>query len=168
MKKGAWYHALFIFLVLSERAWERIFDERIVMDNSRDVLNAMLAKDRFTEWLGIIIDEHRLGYCSLHFVVRPEMLNGFDIVHGGVIFAAADSAFAFACNAQGRLSVALDVTISFVKTATVGDVLRVTATEIHSGNRTGFYDVRVTNGEGDIVALFKGTAYRTERQVCEM
>lgn len=136
------------------------------MSNPEGVLQAMLAKDRFTEWLGIIIDEHRVGYCKLHFTVREEMLNGFDIVHGGVVFAAADSAFAFACNGQGRLTVALDVSISFVKTATIGEQLFVEAKEIHAGNKTGFYDVRVTNKSGEIIALFKGTAYRTDRTIC--
>ena len=126
----------------------------------------MLAKDRFTEWLGIIIDEHKEGYCKLHFTVRDEMLNGFDIAHGGIVFAAADSAFAFACNGQGRLTVALDVSISFVKTATAGDELFIEARELHAGNKTGFYDVRVTNKDHEIVALFKGTAYRTDRMVC--
>lgn len=130
-----------------------------------DILNVMLQKDRFTEWLGIIIDEHKAGYCRLHFAVRDEMLNGFDIVHGGVVFAAADSAFAFACNGDGRLTVALDVSISFVKTATAGEELFVEAKEVHAGNKTGFYDVRVTNKTGEIIALFKGTAYRTDRMI---
>jgi len=136
------------------------------MSTPPEVLQAMLAKDRFTEWLGIIIDEHKVGYCKLHFTVRGEMLNGFDIVHGGVVFAAADSAFAFACNGQGKLTVALDVSISFVKTATTGDLLFVEAKEVHAGNKTGFYDVRVTKRNGEIVALFKGTAYRTDRAIC--
>ena len=136
------------------------------MSSAQEVLRVMLAKDRFTGWLGIIIDEHRAGYCRLHFTVRAEMLNGFDIAHGGIVFAAADSAFAFACNGQGRLTVALDVSISFVKTATAGDELFVEAKEVHAGNKTGFYDVRVTNKNDEIVALFKGTAYRTDKMVC--
>ncbi|MBX2906428.1 MAG: hydroxyphenylacetyl-CoA thioesterase PaaI [Taibaiella sp.] len=135
------------------------------MSTPQDILQIMLAKDKFTEWLGIIIDEHKVGYCKLHFTVRDEMLNGFDIVHGGIVFAAADSAFAFACNGHGRLTVALDVSISFVKTATAGDQLFVEANEIHEGNKTGFYDVRVTNKAGEIIALFKGTAYRTDRMI---
>lgn len=125
----------------------------------------MLAKDHFTEWLGIIIDEHREGYCRLHFTVRREMLNGFGIAHGGILFSAADSAFAFACNSYGRLSVALDVTISFIKTAKEGDIIDVEAKEVHCGNRTGFYDIVITNAQQEIVAIFKGTAYRTNKAV---
>jgi acyl-CoA thioesterase len=135
------------------------------MATTQEVLAAMLARDSFTEWLGITIDEHRDGYCRLHYTIRPEMLNGFGIAHGGILFSAADSAFAFACNADGQLTVALDVTISFVKTATAGDVLSVEAREVHKGNKTGFYDITISNQHGDLIALFKGTGYRTGRNI---
>lgn len=128
-------------------------------------LSAMLAKDHFTEWLGIIIDEHKEGYCRLHFTVRQEMLNGFGIAHGGILFSAADSAFAFACNSRGQLSVALDAAISFIRTTQIGEQISVEAKELHNGNKTGFYDITLTNGQGEIVAVFKGTAYRTGRTV---
>ncbi|GAA4466957.1 hydroxyphenylacetyl-CoA thioesterase PaaI [Nemorincola caseinilytica] len=138
------------------------------MDNTpQQVLNTMLDKDRFSEWLGIIVDEYKEGYCRLHFVIRQEMLNGFGIAHGGILFSAADSAFAFACNSHGRLSVALDVSISFVRTATADEVMTVEAREIHNGNRTGFYDITVVNERQEVVALFKGTAYRTGKMVCD-
>ncbi len=127
----------------------------------------MLAKDHFSKWLGIIIDEYREGYCKLHYTIREEMQNGFGIVHGGALFSAADSAFAFACNSDGQLTVALDVTISFIKAAKTGDVLTVEAKEVHTGNKTGFYDITITNEKRELVALFKGTAYRTGKKVCE-
>jgi len=136
------------------------------MANTQQVLDTMLRKDNFSKWLGIIIDEYKEGYCRLHYTIRDEMLNGFGIVHGGVLFSAADSAFAFACNSQGRLSVALDVTISFIKTAVAGDMLTVEAKEIHAGRKTGFYDITITNENKEIVAIFKGTAYRTSTMVC--
>ena len=131
------------------------------------VLSAMLEKDHYSKWLGIIVDEHREGYCRLHFVVREEMLNGFGIAHGGIVFSAADSAFAFTCNSHGRLSVALDVTISFVRTTTAGETLTVEAKELHNGNKTGFYDITVVNEQQELVALFKGTAYRTGKMIYE-
>src|ERR1043165_4940198 len=115
------------------------------MINTDLVLKTMLDNDAFSKWLGIIIDEYKVGYCRLHFTIREEMLNGFGIVHGGVVFSAADSAFAFACNSHGPLTVALDVTISFVKTAVTGDKIHVEAREVHRGNKTGFYDITVTN-----------------------
>jgi acyl-CoA thioesterase len=135
------------------------------MTNTDLVLKTMLEKDYFSKWLGIVIDEYRGGYCKLHFAIRQEMLNGHSIVHGGIVFSAADSAFAFACNSHGRLSVALDVHISFIKAALEGEVLTVEAKEIQTGNKTSFYDVIVINEKREIVAVFKGTAYRTSRNV---
>jgi acyl-CoA thioesterase len=89
------------------------------------------------------------------------MLNGFSSIHGGVLFSAADSAFAFACNSHGRITVALDVSITFTRPAKQGEVLTVEAKELHLGNTTGVYDIRTTNEAGKLVAIFKGTAYRT-------
>ncbi len=131
------------------------------------VLDTMLANDHFSKWLGIVVDEYRIGYCRLHYTVKEEMMNGFGIIHGGALFSASDSAFAFACNSQGRLSVALDVTISFIKSAKIGDILTVEAKEIHTGNSTSFYNVTTTNEKNEIISLFKGTAYRTGKMVYE-
>lgn len=130
-----------------------------------EVLKVMLKRDRFTEWLGLQIDEHRKGYCKLHYVVTDTMLNGFDNIHGGILFSAADSAFAFACNSYGIITVALDVSISFTQPAKTGDLLTVEATEVYLGNKIGIYDIRTTNQKGELVALFKGTAYRTSKEV---
>ena len=130
-----------------------------------EVLKAMLKRDRFTEWLGLQIDEHRKGYCKLHYVVTDIMLNGFDNIHGGILFSAADSAFAFACNSHGIITVALDVSISFTRPAKAGDLLTVEAIEVYLGNKIGIYDIRTTNENGELVALFKGTAYRTSKEV---
>ena len=135
------------------------------MPETELILKTMLAADQFSKWLGIVVDEYREGYCRLHYAVKEEMLNGFGIVHGGAVFAAADSAFAFACNSHGVLSVALDVHISFIRSAKAGDILTVEAKEIHTGNKTSFYDITTTNEAGDVVAMFKGTAYRTSRTV---
>jgi acyl-CoA thioesterase len=130
-----------------------------------EVLDIMLTRDQFTRWLGLQIDEIREGYCRLHFVTREEMLNGFNIVHGGVLFAACDSAFAFACNSHGRVTVALDVSITFMRPAGVGEKLTVEAKQIHLGNKVGVYDIRTTNELDNLVAHFKGTAYRTSKSV---
>ncbi len=137
------------------------------MASPLQVLDTMLAEDHFSRWIGIIIDEHREGYCRLRFTVRQEMLNGFGIAHGGILFSVADSAFAFACNSRGLLSVALDASISFVRSAKAGDILTVEAKELHSGNKTGFYDVSITDAAGQTIALFRGTAYNTGKPVCK-
>ncbi len=125
----------------------------------------MLERDRFTKWLGLQIDGYKKGYCKLHFRVRDEMLNGFDIVHGGVLFAASDSVFAFACNSHGNVALALDATISFTRPAKAGDILLVEAEEVFLGNKIGIYNIRTTNDRGELVSLFKGTAYRTDKTV---
>jgi len=131
----------------------------------REVLEIMLKKDRFTAWLGLVIDEIGPGYCKLHYQVTDTMLNGFDIIHGGVLFSASDSAFAFACNSHGIITMALDVNISFTRPARAGELLTVEAQEAHMGNRIGIYDIRTTNEAGELVALFKGTAYGTGKPV---
>ena len=131
----------------------------------KQVLSVMLKADRFTEWMGLKIDEISLGYCKLHYTIREEMLNGFDQVHGGILFSAADSAFAFACNSHGRITVALDVSITFTRPARAGDLLTVEAREIHLSNKTGVYDIRTTDKDQNLVCLFKGTSYRTSQLV---
>ena len=129
------------------------------------VLEIMLKKDMFTKWLGLQIDEHGRGYCKLHFKVTDEMMNGFDIIHGGVLFSASDSALAFACNSHGIISVALDVSISFTRSVKSGEILIVEAKEIHLGNKIGVYDIRTINEKKELVCFFKGTVYRTSKPV---
>lgn len=128
---------------------------------ARDVVDHMLRHDKFSEWLGIEVLEIREGYSRIRMEIRSEMLNGFGIVHGGVPFSMADSAFAFACNNRNNISVALDVTISFMKALHAGDVLTAEASEIHNGRSTGVYLITLTNQKGEQVGLFKGTCFRT-------
>ncbi len=130
-----------------------------------EVLEIMLQRDKFTKWLGLQIDEHKKGYCKLHFTVTDDMMNGFDIIHGGVLFSASDSALAFACNSHGIISVALDVSITFARSVKVGERLVVEAKEIHLGNKIGVYDIRTINEKEELVCVFKGTVYRTSKQV---
>jgi len=132
---------------------------------TQDILEIMLSKDNFSRWLGLEVDACRDGYCRLHYRIRDDMLNGFGIVHGGILFSAADSAFAFACNAQGHITVALDVSISFALPAASGDELWVEAQQIHAGNKISLYDIRTTNAGGQLMCVFKGTAYRTSRLI---
>jgi acyl-CoA thioesterase len=130
-----------------------------------EILQKMTEKDAFSHWMGLIVDEIGVGSCRLHYFVKPEMLNGFGIIHGGAVFSASDSAFAFACNSHGRLSVALDVSITFTKSAKAGETLFVEAKEVHLGNKTSVYDIITRNAQGETVAIFKGTAYRTSKSI---
>jgi len=104
------------------------------------------------------------GYCVLKMKIRDEMVNGFDIVHGGIAFSLADSALAFASNAHGRLSVALEVAISYPRSVKKGDELTATAEEFSLTNKIGIYNITITNQKDENVALFKGTVYRTSKE----
>jgi acyl-CoA thioesterase len=131
----------------------------------KEIIDIMTARDEFSRWLGLEIDVIEKGYCKLHYTVKRAMLNGFGNIHGGILFSASDSAFAFAGNSHGVITVALDVSITFTQPAKEGEVLHVEAKELHLGNKTGLYDIRTTNAEGKLVAVFKGTAYRTGKAV---
>ncbi len=130
-----------------------------------EVVAHMLEHDLFSQWLGISLLEVKAGYSKIQMTVRKEMINGFGIVHGGIAFALSDSAFAFACNNRNILSVALDTSINFIKPVQVGDLLTAEATELHNGKSTGLYQIRVYNQNNHLVALFKGTCYRTHKSL---
>ena len=127
----------------------------------RQVVDHMMQHDLFSQWLGIEVLHVDTGYSRLRMTVREEMINGFGIVHGGIAFSLADSAFAFACNNRNNLSVALDTAINFLKPVNVGDVLTAEAKELHNGRSTGLYHIEIRNQNDHVVAMFKGTCYRT-------
>ena len=129
------------------------------------VIAQVMQQDLFSQWLGIEVLKIKEGTSKIKMLVRAEMINGLGIVHGGIAFSFADSCFAFACNNRNILSVALDTSISFLKPVYVGDVLIAEATEMHNGRSTGLYHVTITNQKGHIVALFKGTCFRTNKSL---
>jgi acyl-CoA thioesterase len=131
----------------------------------QEVVNHMMENDFFSQWLGIEVLEIKEGYSQIKMTVRKEMVNGFGIVHGGIPFSLADSAFAFACNNRNNLSVALDTSINFIKPVHVGDVLTAEAIEIHNGRSTGLYHITITNQNEHSVALFKGLCFRTDKKL---
>lgn len=130
-----------------------------------EVVAHMMKHDLFSQWLGIKVIEIREGYSKINMVVRKEMINGFGIVHGGIAFSLADSAFAFACNNRNVLSVALDTAINFTKPVHVGDELTAEAKEIHNGRSTGLYHIYISNQHDHVVAIFKGTCFRTNKNL---
>jgi acyl-CoA thioesterase len=127
------------------------------------VVSHMMENDYFSQWLGIEVLEIKEGYSRVKMTVRKEMVNGFGIVHGGIPFSLADSAFAFACNNRNNLSVALDTSINFIKPVHIGDVLTAEAREIHNGRSTGLYQITISNQNNHEVALFKGLCFRTNK-----
>ena len=127
------------------------------------VVGGMLAVDAFSRWLGVELLETAPRRSVARMRVRDDMVNGFGTCHGGATFALADSAFAFACNTGGTVCVALDVAVSYPKPARVGDVLTAVAEAELEPRRVGFYRVTVANQRGELVVLFRGTAYDTRR-----
>ena len=135
--------------------------------NPSSVVDHMMKNDLFSQWLGISVLEIKEGYSKIQMTLREEMINGFGIIHGGVAFSLADSAFAFACNNRNNLSVGLDTSITFTKATKPGDVLTAEAKELHSGRSTGLYVITVTNQHNEQVALFKGTCFRTGKTLVD-
>lgn len=132
---------------------------------ANDVVSHMMQHDRFSQWLGIEIIEIKEGYSKIKMTIREEMVNGFGIIHGGIAFSLADSAFAFACNNRNVLSVALDTSINFIKPVHTGDVLVAEAKEMHNGKSTGLYHIAIFNQHDHVVAQFKGLCYRTDKKL---
>ena len=135
------------------------------MPTANEVVTHMMQHDLFSQWLGIEVLEIKEGYSKINMTVRKEMINGFGIVHGGIAFSLADSAFTFACNNRNVLSVALDTAINFIKPVHVDDTLTAEAKELHNGKSTGLYHITITNQKEHVVAIFKGTCYRTGKEL---
>ncbi len=131
---------------------------------AESIVAKMMEDDRFSQWLGIQVVLAEPGHCILKMKIREEMVNGFGIAHGGITFSFADSALAFASNAYGRLSVALECSISFPVAVQVNDELTCEAKELSITNKTGIYLIEVKNQKGENVAFFKGTVYRTSKE----
>lgn len=133
-------------------------------DKATKVVNRMYNNDPFSKWLGIERMEDGIGKSVLRMKIRKEMLNGFDIAHGGITYSLADSALAFASNSHGRMAVSVETSISHTESLKEGDVITAVAEEKSLSNKIGVYHITITNQEGKTVALFKGTVYRTGKE----
>jgi acyl-CoA thioesterase len=125
------------------------------------VVARMYENDPFSLWMGIERVTIEAGHCVLRMTIRAEMLNGFAIAHGGISYSLADSCLAFAANSHGIQSVSVETSISHTKPVKEGDVLTARSEEMSLSNRIGIYQITVSNQRGEVVALFKGTVYRT-------
>lgn len=125
----------------------------------------MYENDAASQALGIRITEVHCGRAVAVMAVKDFMLNGHKSCHGGQIFTLADSAFAFACNSQNKAAVALSCTIDFVSPAFEDDILTATAVELHQGGRSGVYQIKITNQNQQLIALFKGNSARIKQSV---
>lgn len=126
----------------------------------QSIVNKMYENDAFSQWLGISIVLVEKGSCIIKMNVGEKMTNGFGVAHGGITYALADSAFAFASNSQGKHAVSIETSISHTKPVFINDVLTAQAIEKNLSNSLGIYEVKITNQDNKIVALFKGTAFR--------
>ena len=135
--------------------------------SAEEIVRHMMEHDRFSQWLGIEVLEVREGYSRIQMKLRAEMLNGFGIIHGGIAFSLADSAFAFACNSRNHNTVAAGCSIEFLRPAREGDVLTCEGIEQVHGGRHGIYDMRVRNQHGEAVALFRGKSAQIRGHVID-
>jgi acyl-CoA thioesterase len=124
-------------------------------DLARACAEAMWREDGASQGLGMEIVSIRAGEATMAMTVKPHMVNGHGIAHGGFIFTLADSAFAYACNTHNQRTVAAQGNISFIRPGKLGDRLVAAAREISRTGRSGIYDVRVTVGE-TIIAELRG------------
>ena len=126
---------------------------------------ALYERDRASQSLGIRLLAVRPGWARVAMTVRPDMLNGHDVCHGGMVFSLADSAFAFACNSYNETTVAAAAAIDFLAAVRLGDELTAEAAELWRTRRNGIYEIAVWYERGELVALFRGRSYRIEGQV---
>ena len=129
---------------------------------------ALYQRDRASQALGMRLVEVRPGRARVAMMVRPDMVNGHDVCHGGIVFALADSAFAFACNSYNESTVAASATIDFLAAARTGDELTAEASELWRTRRNGIYEISVSNQRGERVALFRGRSYRIDGQITKI
>ncbi len=129
----------------------------------KEVLKRMYQEDWFSQWLGIEPVKIGAGSCVLRMIVRKDMLNGFGIAHGGITYSLADSALAFASNSYGRKAVSVETSISHTEPVKEGDILTAVAEELSLSNKIAVYQIRVIRQDEKLVALFKGTVYRTAK-----
>ncbi len=123
----------------------------------------MLSQDAYSQWLGIEILECEIGRCKLGMTVRKEMLNSMNKAHGGITYSLADTAFGFAANTHGRFSVSIETSINHIEAVSEGDYLTAESVIEKVNNKLGFNIIEVKRGD-ELVALFKGVVYRTQKE----
>ena len=123
----------------------------------------MLSQDAYSQWLGIEILECEIGRCKVAMKVRPEMLNSMQKAHGGITYSLADTAFGFAANTHGKFSVSIETSINHIEAVNEGDYLVAESVIEKVNNKLGFNIIEVKRGD-EMVALFKGVVYRTQKE----
>lgn len=133
------------------------------MKSPQEIVDLMLNKDAFSHWMGVQIIRIDKGTCVLKSTVHADMLNGFEIAHGGISYSLSDSALAFASNAHGLQCVSIETSISHLRPCKLGDELTAECQEIHRGKSIGIYTVTIHNQRGELISQFKGTVHISDR-----
>lgn len=129
---------------------------------ARKIIDQLMEKDYFSQWMGIKCLEESEGFCRLQMTVSKQMCNGFSIAHGGIAYSFADTALAFASNSRGRKAVSIETSISHMKPLLAGELIIAITEEINVSNHIAIYTVKLQKENGSLVALFKGTVYITD------
>ena len=134
------------------------------MPTPNEIVNIMMAKDYFSQWLGIEVLEIAEGRCKLKMQIKSDMLNGFGIAHGGITYSFADSALAFASNSYGKKAVSIETSISHLVSLKEGDEIIAEAIQESNSNKIAIYTINIFNQvTQQKVALFKATVYKTNK-----
>ncbi|MCO4813249.1 MAG: hotdog fold thioesterase [Flavobacteriales bacterium] len=129
------------------------------MRTPQEIVDVMMANDKFSQWLNLSVDKIGKGLCEATCVAKSQMLNGFDILHGGITYSISDSLLAFASNSYGYKCLSIETSISHTKTVKEGEKLIAKCTEINRGKSIGIYNVDIFNEEGVLVSKFKGSVF---------
>lgn len=121
-----------------------------------NLAHSMLSKDLFSQWMGIEILESGKGYCKTALLLRPEMINGLGVIHGGVLFSLADTTLAFAANSVMPGAPSLQATIHYLKSVVPGETVTAKSRMIKAGKTIGLFEVEVSASE-TVIAVFQGT-----------
>ena len=134
--------------------------------NGEAIPYKMLSQDAFSQWMGIEIIECELGRCKVAMTIRKEMLNSMNYAHGGISYTLADTAFGFAANTHGKYAVSIETSINHIEALNEGDYLVAESVIEKVNNKLGFNVIEVKRGD-ELVALFKGVVYRTQKDWTE-
>lgn len=128
------------------------------------IVMKMMEKDAFSRWMGVEVDDVREGYCKISCRISDEMVNGYEVTHGGILFSLADSALAFSAASYGRVSLAVDNSISFTRKSVSGEKISAISECASLSHKTGTFQVKVVNESDELLALMKATVYRTSEE----
>jgi acyl-CoA thioesterase len=131
------------------------------LDKARRIVAHMMKHDEFSRWMGVEILDIGEGYCKITCNIKKEMLNGFGVTHGGIAFSLADSALAFSAATYGRISLAIDNSISFTQKTGEGNQLVAESKCLNLTYKTGLFEISVRDENENLVAVMKATVYRT-------